>query len=333
MRILVVDDSKPFQIAMQAILASSGYHDVTLASSAFEAIATVQNQNNDEQFDLILMDVVMPNMNGIDAVKTLKTMEQLEDVPILMVSAQDEEENVERAFEAGATDFINKPIKRIELRARIRAALRLREEMRRRKEHQEQLAMLNASLEAANRQLLKLSNTDGLTGIPNRRYFDQALQTEWQRAQRSRGNLSCVMADIDFFKAYNDYYGHLEGDSCLRQVADVIAKSLRRPADHAARYGGEEFVALLPDTDETGALEVAGNIQRRLEELGIPHLKSSVKSTVTVSMGIATVVPGKQYNPASLVDAADQALYQAKNSGRNRIMCGMVSPVTNIPEI
>lgn len=167
--------------------------------------------------------------------------------------------------------------------------------------------------------LEKLSSTDGLTGIPNRRQFDETLVREWRRATRNHMPISLLLCDIDFFKLYNDHYGHLSGDECLRQLAVVLAASTRRPADLAARYGGEEFVCLLPETDTPGALLAAEQLQKRVEKLNLPHARSSVAPRVTLSIGVATVVPQTDQHPSELIRHADEQMYKAKKNGRNQV--------------
>lgn len=174
-------------------------------------------------------------------------------------------------------------------------------------------------LEEANKRLSLLSTLDGLTGIPNRRFFDQSVIQEWRRAQRDKQKLSIAMIDIDYFKNYNDTYGHQEGDECLRRVAACIAKEAKRPGDLVARYGGEEFSLVLPNTDVSGALSLCEDIRRSVELLAITHETSLVNSHVTVSMGLATISPSDSMSPCHLIKLADQSLYKAKESGRNKV--------------
>jgi hemerythrin len=182
-----------------------------------------------------------------------------------------------------------------------------------------ELAQANRSLTGLNHRLEMLSNSDGLLEIANRRYFDQRLDQEWRREMREHRSLSLLMIDVDFFKRYNDRYGHQAGDRCLQSLTQGALSVLRRPGDLLARYGGEELVAILPNTELAGAMLVAQAIQRELAERNIPHADSSVADHVTVSIGVAAVVPDKHCNAAELLAAADHALYAAKESGRNRI--------------
>ena len=177
-------------------------------------------------------------------------------------------------------------------------------------------------LEKANKQLHLLVNLDSLTQIPNRRRFDEYLKLEWQRHQRQKENISLLLIDIDYFKPYNDYYGHQQGDDCLTQVAQTIVSTIKRPTDLAARYGGEEFVIILPHTPSKGALTVAKSVQKAIFDLKIPHHKSLISEYVTLSIGVATVTPSPKYSPEDLIEVADECLYRAKEKGRNRIMFG-----------
>lgn len=315
MKLMIVDDSPPFLQALGAILKAAGYTDLILmesASAAFSFLKTAVHNPVATPVDLILMDINMPEMNGIDAVRAIKSDAHLQDIPIVMVSVLDDEEGIEEAFSAGAIDYISKPIKKLELKARVRSVLRMKEEMDSRKKNQ-------MELEEANRMLRRLSTMDGLTGVANRRFFDEYFLREWRRCMREQIPISLIMIDIDHFKSYNDHYGHLGGDDCLRQVSATLEMSLRRPGDFLARYGGEEFAALLPGTKASGAVHVANTMIRQLAEKRLPHLASAVSDCVTVSLGVASLVPDTAKQPEALVSAADQALYSAKKAGRNQV--------------
>ena len=184
-------------------------------------------------------------------------------------------------------------------------------------------------LEDSNRTLNEMARKDGLTGIANRRHFNEILDQEWARAARASRPLSLVLCDIDFFKRFNDTYGHQQGDSCLRQVARTMAAQIRRAADLAARYGGEEFAMLLPDTDMGGAANVAENVRRAITALAIPHQNSDAAKHVTLSLGVATFVPTAERSAKQLIDTADTALYQAKKEGRNRVRT--MDQITDLP--
>jgi diguanylate cyclase (GGDEF)-like protein len=314
MLILIVDDSDSSRLLLETILRNAGYTQVVTAGSAAEALDVLGVNGGGQSLDVdcVLMDIVMPGMDGIEAVRAIKATPRLRDIPVLMVTVRDEEESLERAFEAGAIDYIQKPVSKIELRARVNSALRLKAEMDARKARERELEELTG-------KLAQLSNMDGLTGAPNRRNFEAFFRSEWKRASRSGLPLSVLMIDIDFFKNYNDHYGHLDGDECLRRVAAAINGALRRPSDFYARYGGEEFVAVLPGTDTDGAATIAERIRRRVKELSIPHEASAIATHVTVSAGAATACDFEHTDAFDLVEAADRALYQAKNAGRDQV--------------
>ncbi|HEY9660124.1 MAG TPA: diguanylate cyclase, partial [Allocoleopsis sp.] len=164
------------------------------------------------------------------------------------------------------------------------------------------------------------ASVDGLTQLANRRCFDYRLNAEWQRLAREQAALSLILCDVDYFKLYNDTYGHLAGDDVLRQVARAITDASKRPADLVARYGGEEFAVILPNTDIEGAIAVAQEIQTNVNALRLPHLNSQVSELITLSFGVATIIPDSQGFPASLIAAADQSLYQAKARGKNCVV-------------
>ncbi len=330
MKILIVDDSKDISLLLKIILSSGGYNDLLFARSASEAfkyLGIIEGEPSAGNIDLILMDVLMPEMDGIEACRKIKGYLHLQDIPIIMVTVDTSESSLQSAFEAGAVDYITKPVNKVELLARVSSVLRLKQEMDRRKEREKELIEItgiltdtNQKLYQANDRLRQLSSTDALTGIANRRRFEEMLENEWRRAMRFGRIFSIIMIDVDYFKAYNDTYGHQCGDGCLRQVAMAIKEVLNRPGDTIARYGGEEFIVLLSESDKDGALMVAENIQKKITSLGIRHEKSDVCGFVTLSMGIASALPDDKSTPASLISYADKALYDAKQNGRNRIM-------------
>jgi diguanylate cyclase (GGDEF)-like protein len=272
------------------------------------------------------MDIVMPEIDGIDACRRIKADDRFEDVPIIMITALADKGILQSAFDAGAMDYITKPVDKLELIARVRSSLRLKDEMEKRRDRERELLVMSRELAAANQILQRLSLLDGLTGIPNRRRFDEVLAHEWKQAMRSKQPLSMVMIDIDHFKAFNDHYGHLTGDDCLRKVALAMSSILKRPTDFLARYGGEEFAAILPMTASDGADAIAGAMRTGVVNLAIPHDHSSAASLVTISMGVATLVPRRGMTAAMLISAADQALYEAKAGGRNRSVVKRPSP-------
>ncbi len=260
--------------------------------------------------DLVLIDAVMPVMDGYEAARRMRKSSPDEWVPIIFLSSKEDDQDLDRAIEAGGDDYLVKPVSYVVLNAKIRALHRI-ETMR------SKVIEVSRDLATANRELEKLSRQDGLTGIANRRYFDSYLQTEVRRAARERSPLSLILSDVDNFKAFNDCYGHQAGDDCLRQVATALSSAGRRPADLAARYGGEEFAMILPGTVVDGAVDVARSVVRVIAGLAIPHARSGA-GQITISQGIVSLAPEKKTSPEDLIHRADQALYQAKQQGRNR---------------
>lgn len=274
---------------------------------------------------VILQDLVMPEVDGYTLLRFYRANPITANVPVIVLSSKEDPRDKSQAFSNGASDYLVKLPDKIELVARIRAHARSYLAQQQRDEAfkalqklQEQLEESNRKLEESNSVLHRLSVLDGLTGIANRRHFDNTLDQEWKRCSREKSMLSLILLDIDSFKKYNDNYGHQGGDDCLRQVASALNKAMRRPGDFIARYGGEEFVAILPDTDNAGAAIIAEHMRANVEEMNIPHAYSLAADHVTISLGVATVVPDADAEPKSLVEAADALLYQAKESGRNR---------------
>lgn len=290
--ILIVDDT-PTNIQVLAENLIKDYK-IKVAASGKAALEIIDQQGLP---DLILLDVMMPDMDGYEVCRRLKNNPQTSAVPVIFVTAMNEASNEEYGLNLGAMDYITKPFYLPVVKARIRNHIRLK-----------QTADL---LEA-------MAWIDGLTGIPNRRRFDQTLEIEWKRAQRSQLSLGLLMLDVDFFKAYNDHHGHGAGDICLKQVASLLTASASRSSDLAARYGGEEFVMLIPETEIDGVHKMAERLCQRIESQQIPHAVSSVSAWITVSIGYAALIPQQDQSPLTLLDEADKMLYQAKRAGRNR---------------
>lgn len=268
-----------------------------------------------ERPDLVLLDIIMPGMDGFDVARRIRQLERDgEWTPIIFLSARASEADLERGIDVGGDDYLVKPVSEVVLKAKVRAMQRIAQ-MR------YSLLLLTRKLNEANRELSRLSSVDGLTGIPNRRVFDDTLVREWRRAERRNAPLSLLLLDIDHFKEYNDCYGHQAGDDCLRAVAGSLDRALRRSSDLAARYGGEEFVIVLPETDAEGARNVAENVLEIVRGLGIEHARSQTASRVTISIGVAMAIPARDDDSGwkKLLGSADAALYQAKDNGRNRI--------------
>jgi diguanylate cyclase (GGDEF)-like protein len=318
--ILVVDDSKLIRTRVEEMLKNAGYQDVKSADSALEVLKLLDGPSGEDSgIDLVLMDVMLPDLDGIETCRRLKACDKFRDVPVIMVTAKADSNNLKAAFEAGAMDYITKPLKEEETLARVRSALRLKQEMDRRKDREKDLLDLTHKLEDAIETLRKVSILDSLTGISNRRHFDDILDKEWRRALRSNLPLFLYMIDLDHFKPYNDHYGHVRGDEALARVAGAIKGCLKRPGDLAARYGGEEFAVLLPATEELGALRVAEIMRQKVEDLGIEHCQTPA-GKVTISLGVAEAILDRKLSPVDMVNHADKALYQAKEQGRNRVV-------------
>lgn len=313
--ICVEDDTDIQRLLLLYLSKTMGVEPIFLkdAKAAF-AFLGISDSNNQVNADLIIMDYQIPGIDGIAAIKKIRESQIYTDTPIIMITANDDQKVLESAFEAGASDFIAKPIRKTELIARIKSQLRLGFEMDLRKEREKRLIELSAKLEEANKKLKEIAFLDGLTGIPNRRHFDIAFRSLGKQARRNKTSLSVIMIDIDHFKLYNDTYGHLQGDECLKKAAGILKENLRRPTDFVARYGGEEFIAALPETDKNGAEDVAKRIQKAFETEMIPHSKG-IDGILTVSMGIAS--SEGEDGDVFLVEYADEALYTAKSSGRN----------------
>jgi len=319
--ILIVDDSLSSRRLNKVLLESGGFTDILFAQSATEAFKVLDErcENGRQAVDLILMDIVMPDVDGIEACYMIKQNKDTLDIPIIMVTSKTEKEELQLAFAAGAVDYITKPLNRIELLARVRSALKFKNEIDCRKARELELLEVTRQMEAANETLYNLTLRDGLTGVGNRRHFDDVLTHELSRSKREKNPLSLLMIDIDFFKLYNDTYGHLQGDDCLCMVALTAQNTLKRPGDCLTRYGGEEFSIILPNTNSVGAYEIAEQIRVAIENLQIPHVASKCKDTVTISIGVSSFKPGEDASPTDLIKQADQALYQAKETGRNRV--------------
>ncbi len=429
--VLIVDDMPTNIDVLRKILKSEGY-EIYAAPSGEIALKIAQRSSP----DIILLDVMMPDMDGYETCRQLKSLESTRDIPVIFVTAKTEVQDVVDGFKFGAVDYIHKPVKREEVCARVRTHLQIRSFTNtlqkiahtEREQAERFRAIINNITEAifisdeqgviqlsnpacehllgyeaaqligqsintllpepyneeylaffacddhgrnnhavigcgprevegqhmdsarfpmeisvsemfldqplficliqdisvrkgAEQDLMRISRTDPLTNISNRRHFDEVLQQEWQRAMRSTQPLALAMIDVDHFKLFNDHYGHQAGDLCLQKIAAVIAQTAQRPTDLAARFGGEEFTLILPDTDEAGAASIASQLVAQIEALAMPHEMSLTSPCVTISVGLALTIPTQGSSATQLIERADKALYQAKEQGRNGMVC------------
>ncbi|SFV17481.1 diguanylate cyclase [Pseudoduganella namucuonensis] len=313
-RVLLVDDQLIIVEAVRRMLSDQPdieFHYVTDATMAARTAAQLQPT-------VILQDLVMPNVDGFELIKAYRDDPLLRAVPVIVLSSKEEPKLKAHSFAVGANDYLVKLPDKLELLARVRYHSSAHISRLQRDQAFRFLRESQKSLADANIELQKLAALDGLTGIANRRRFDDAMRVEWQRGQRDRQPLSLLMCDIDCFKMYNDSYGHLTGDLCLKKTAAVLTEHLKRPADLAARYGGEEFAIVLPDTALAGAMVVAEACVQHLRALAMEHPRAQPHGVVTMSVGVASVVPSPAGSVADLICEADRALYAAKRAGRNR---------------
>jgi len=295
-RLLVVDDQPiNIQALYQAFCAD---HKVLMATGGEQALVVCAAQRP----DLVLLDVMMPGMDGHEVCRRLKADAATRDTPVIFVTAHNDEAAETLGLELGAVDFISKPINPRIVRARVKTHL---------------------TLKAQSDLLRSWVYIDGLTGVYNRRHFDERLASEWSRAQRTGTPLSVVMMDVDFFKRYNDRCGHQAGDECLRRIATAIKASIQRPGDLVARYGGEEFVCLLPETGLPGALIFAQRLGENIREQRIAHPDSPVAPVVSLSLGVSSAPEGARASAQALLRTADEQLYLAKTHGRNQVRGGL----------
>ncbi|MBF0302642.1 MAG: PleD family two-component system response regulator [Desulfamplus sp.] len=290
--ILIVDD-EPYNLKILNELLRTDY-SIRVATNGERALEIVMSDNPP---DLVLLDVIMPGIDGYEVCQRLKADTNTHDIPVIFITSKTDERDEIRGFETGAVDYVTKPFRPIVVQARVRTHIDLKRKSK---------LLENQSLR------------DGLTGVSNRRRFNEYIEIAWNCACRDSSPLSIIIIDIDHFKLYNDTYGHQEGDSCLITVANTLESLIRRKIDLLARYGGEEFCCILPKTESDGACNVALQFQNKIIDLKIPHIASSTHSCVSISQGVATVVPSQDSSPEELIKMADEALYKAKNSGRNR---------------
>ncbi len=298
--ILIVDDV-PENITSLGDLLGDIY-EIRFALNGRNALAMAHD------VDLVLLDIVMPGLNGYEVCRRLTTDDRTANVPVIFITAMDDAKDEAFGLTLGAVDYITKPFSGPIVEARVKTQLELKKKTD---------------------LLAKLAQYDGLTGVANRRRFDQVIETEWKRATRDRSWLSLIFLDIDHFKGYNDRYGHPAGDKCLKQVASCLEQASSRATDLVARYGGEEFAIILPGTDAAGACIVAGSIREVVNNCAIEYAESPIAAWLTVSIGVASVIPSSDFTLQDLIVFADESMYEAKSKGRNRIQCRTKQGVKN----
>ncbi|MBK6649164.1 MAG: diguanylate cyclase [Betaproteobacteria bacterium] len=306
LKILLVDDSLALRKTLGRQLAEQG-HLVAEALNAEEALLEFAKFRP----DLILLDVILPGADGYFVARQIRELEAGQWTPIIFLSAKDGDADLWQGIEAGGDDYLVKPVSTVVLTAKLRAMQRLRSMGRRNQEISEELRVVNA-------QLRHLCQTDELTGLSNRRGFDEFLLQELRSAQRDKTPLTLILCDVDYFKLFNDTLGHVQGDACLQRIGAILRSLCLRPRDQAARYGGEEFALVLPHTPKSGAMTYARGLQAVLRQVAIAHPGSPFDSKLTLSGGITTCIPDASATCESLILRADEALYAAKALGRNR---------------
>lgn len=319
--VLLVDDQKMVAEAIKRMLEGENdihFHFCEDPSQAVQMATELQPT-------VILQDLVMPDVDGYTLLRFYRANPATTSIPVIVLSSKEDPRDKSQAFTNGANDYLVKLPDKIELIARVRAQSKSYMAQKQRDEAFEEMQRLQSELEESNKKLeesntvlQRLSVLDGLTGLANRRHFDEVMAQEWKRAKREGHQLAVILLDIDSFKKYNDNYGHQGGDDCLRVVASALNKAIRRPGDFIARYGGEEFVVILPSTDVEGAVQIAEDMRLNVEAEKLLHEFSDAAEYVTVSLGVASLVPADEQKAEELIEMADQALYRAKESGRNR---------------
>ena len=317
--ILIVDDRPENLLVLESVLENMNCN-VIRALSGNEALSLMI----DYKFALVLLDVQMPEMDGFETAELMRSNSRTRYIPIIFVTAISKERKcIFKGYEVGAVDYLFKPIEPVILQSKVRVFIELYNQ-KILLEEQSKLLELRVQelteLRANNNRLEDISIKDSLTGISNRRHFDQYIETSFKSCMRLGKPLSLIMIDIDHFKLYNDNYGHQKGDDCIARVAKTMASTVKRPMDLVARYGGEEFVVVLNETDKDGAMKVAEKIKNNINELYLPHEYSYIATHITLSLGVATIIPNHSYSIKEFINRADKALYKAKKRGRNTVV-------------
>lgn len=314
--VLLVDDQVMIGEAIRRVLADQPNMDFHYCSDASEALAVAGKIKP----TVILQDLVMPGVDGLTLVKQYRANSVTRDIPVIVLSTKEEPAIKSEAFAAGANDYLVKLPDNIELLARIRYHSKSYLNQVQRDQAYRALRYSQRQLQEKNLELQRLSNQDGLTGLSNRRYFDEFIESQWKLAIREQSPISMLMIDVDCFKQYNDTYGHLKGDEVLKGIAAVMQQRFLRPTDLTARFGGEEFVVVMPSTPLAPIQSMGESLRRSVEEMSIPHSASTVGAYITVSIGGASMLPQPSESFLRLIDLADEALYQAKSLGKNRVV-------------
>jgi len=306
MKVLIVDDSKALRMVAAECIKTMG-HEISQAENGQQAIEYVFEND----VDLVIMDVEMPGKSGFETTMKIRAMEGHDWFPIVFITAKIDDDSFAKGILAGGDAYLHKPINQLRLQWTITAMERIYS-MR------QKLQVTQKDLLVANEELKRLSLYDQLTGLANRRNFDETLHSQFMLAKRKKLPLTLLMCDIDYFKLYNDLYGHQKGDNCLAKIAKTFESITNRPTDKACRYGGEEFALILSETDLQGGLCIAEKLRQAVVDQDIQHQDSKVASCVTLSLGLVTYT-GQFKEETKLLKAADDALYRAKENGRNRV--------------
>jgi diguanylate cyclase (GGDEF)-like protein len=312
--IMLVDDEPGNLMVLSNLLRNS--YDLRVANSGEKALSLI---NQGKIPDLILLDIIMPELDGYEFCELIKGKSETKDIPIIFISSMDQPGNEEKGLKMGAVDYITKPFVPSIVQSRVDTHIKLINSMREVKRLYIESIEMNRKLEEANQKLIELSHLDELIKIPNRREFNKRIRMEYQKSVIENKLISLIVIDIDFFKTYNDKYGHIKGDKALYKIGQEIQNTLDSCRYLAARYGGEEFVVILPDTDKNKALEISEKIRRNVENLKIMHEFSNISDYLTVSLGVLTARPNNFDTLEKFIDETDKLLYVAKSKGKNCI--------------
>ncbi len=309
MKVMIVDDAATNRATLEQMINEWGY-EVAAAADGEHALRLLRKETRPV---LLLLDWIMPGLSGLDLCAALKKEKPASQIYIILLTVKNGKDDITLGLDADADDYLTRPVTPALLRCRLAIGRRILE-------YQHALDALSRELQAKKRELNRLATLDGLTGITSRGHFNQRLDEEWRRARRDNTPLTLILIDIDLFKYFNDAYGYIAGDECLKEVARVLAASVTRAGDLVARFGGEQFAVLLPNTDKLGALVIAEAIRVAIAACGIEHKASSVHRAVTASVGTATILAPEGAHQGELIERAKKALARAKKSGRNQVV-------------